>query len=368
MSQRLLEANHRLLTAAPDAATRLRLLQDRAVLLARLGRVDEARAIISAAESDAAAGVPPALVLRLDYVRAIVTYFSRRFADALRDMETVLARVLGQEQPAAALIAECESALALFVQREGDVRGAARYARSVLASTEATLESRYRASLALASLHQDARDHETAYRLFRETHDVVRALDDEIAMASALQRAAISQVAHVRQEAAIGELDARSLSQAVDALLAAIAYIEELQDGPDAGLDHLLLAEMRVLQKRYAEALAIYDRHIAPIDSGGFLHEVTAAMADRARCLLELGQLDNGYGQAVAALRRVDDATPADIRAIVHDNMANALLHLGHRGESKQHRVLSRMAWETYAHEQREARRLLHESSHPTLH
>jgi tetratricopeptide (TPR) repeat protein len=368
MSQRLLEANQRQLTAAPDAVGRLRLLQDRAILLARLGRVDEAREVLSSAERDTAADTPPTLVLRLDYARAIVTYFSRRFADALREMEAVLARVQGQERPAGALLAECESALALFVQREGNVRAAAQYARSVLARAEATLEARYRASLALASLHQDARDHETAYRLFRETHDVVRALDDEIAMASALQRAAVSRAAHVRQEAAIGELDTRSLNEAVEALLAAIAYIERLPDGPGAGLDHLLLAEMRVLQKRYQEALAIYDRHIEPTDQGGFLHEVTAAMADRARCLLELGQLDDGYGQAVAALRRVDDATPADIRAIVHDNMANALLHLGHRGESEQHRILSRMAWETYAHEQREARRLLHESSHPTLH
>ncbi len=71
-------------------------------------------------------------------------------------------------------VAECESAFALFMQREGDVRAALALASSVLANSEATLEARYRASLAMASLHQDAHDHETAYRLYRETYESSR--------------------------------------------------------------------------------------------------------------------------------------------------------------------------------------------------
>ena len=70
----------------------------------------------------------------------------------------------------------------------------------------ATLESRYRAFLALGSLHQDAYDYDEASRLYREAEDVVRQLDDDIAMASWLQRAALTQAAHARQAAALGEL------------------------------------------------------------------------------------------------------------------------------------------------------------------
>jgi hypothetical protein len=368
MSQRLLEANQQQLTATLDAVHRVRLQQDRAVLLARLGRVAEARAVLLAAEQEAPPALPPVLALRFAYARAIATYFSRHFGQASTEMQQALSRARGQLPIDAELIAECESALALFVQREGDVRAAARYARSVLANRDATLESRYRASLALASLHQEARDHAVAFRLYREAHEAVRALDDDIAMASWLQRAALSRAAHARQEAATGELESRTLTEAVDALQTAIAYSEKLQNGPDTSLDHLLLAEMQVLQQRYADALVLYDRYIVAAEPGGFLHEVTAAMADRARCLLELGQLDDGYAQAVVALRRLDDATPANIRAIVHDNMAAALAFLGHRVEAEQNRVLAQMAWEAYGHEQREARRLLHEDPNPTLH
>ncbi|MBC8056043.1 MAG: hypothetical protein H7Y61_05650, partial [Rhizobiales bacterium] len=130
------------------------------MLLARLGRVAEAELTLSDAEQQMPADAPPALRLRFAYVRAIDAYFAKRFADAQHKMHDALkeARLANDRK----LVSECESALALFMQREGDVRNALALARSVLANSEATLEARYRASLAMASLHQDAHDHENA--------------------------------------------------------------------------------------------------------------------------------------------------------------------------------------------------------------
>lgn len=365
MSTRLLEANQQQVASAPDAAQRTRLLQDRAILQARLGRVEEAVRTLDSAEQAAPSDLSPTLVLRFAYARAIAAYFGKHFTEAVEQMGSVLERARALDE---GLATECASTLALFLQREGDVRAAARHARAVLASPGSGLESRYRASLALASLHQDARDYEEAVRLYRETQDVVRSLGDDIAMSSWLGRSAASQAAHARQAAAAGELDARTVNEAVEALERSIAFSEQLPDAPDVSLNRLLLAEMRVLQKQYREALALYDAQLPAIEGDGFLHEVTAAMADRALCLLKLGQADAAYTQAALALRRVDQSTPADIRAIVHENMAAALEQSGQAVEAEQHRVLCRMAWETYAHEQREARRLLRENPTETLH
>jgi tetratricopeptide (TPR) repeat protein len=366
VSQRLLEANQRNVAAAAHVIERIRLLQDRAVLLARLGRVDEAERTLSDAESQMPADAPGLLKLRFAYVRAIDAYFSKRFADAQDQMYSALREA--RKSHALSLIAECESALALFMQREGDVRAAVAHARSVLANSDATLEARYRASLALASLHQDAHDHETAYRLYRETHDVVKDLDDEIAMASWLQRAALAKAAHARQSAGSGELDKSGVKQAIADLQRCIAYAAQVPDGPTTTLDQLLLAEMYVLQKRYDQALALYDQHLPQCEGDGFLHECTAAMADRANCLLQLGQTDAGYAQAVAALRRLDEAAPADIRAIVHENMAAALEAVKQPAQARQHRTMAQAAWDTHGHEQSETRRLLHESAGITVH
>ncbi len=366
MSQRLLDANQRNIAAAVQVSERIRLLQDRAVLLARLGRVAEAERTLADAEDQMPADAPSLLKLRFAYVRAIDTYFSKRFADAQHKMYAALREARKSNE--LSLVAECESALALFMQREGDVRAAVTHARSVLANSDATLEARYRASLALASLHQDAHDHETAYRLYRETHDVVKDLDDEIAMASWLQRAALAKAAHARQSAGCGNLDKAGVRQAIADLQQCIEYAAQVPDGPTTTLDQLLLAEMYVLQKRYEQALALYDLHLPQCEGDGFLHECTAAMADRANCLLQLGQTDAGYAQAVAALRRLDESAPADIRAIVHENMAAALEVVKQPAQARQHRTMAQAAWDTHGHEQSETRRLLHENTFATLH
>ncbi len=366
MSQRLLAANQRNVAAATHVTDRIRLLQDRAVLLARLGRVAEAERTLAEAEQQMPADAPRALELRFAYVRAIDCYFSNRFGDAQRTMYEALREARKSNEPI--LISECESALALFMQREGDVRAALTHARSVLGNGNATLEARYRASLALASMHQDAHDYETAYRLYRETHTVVKDLDDEIAMASWLQRAALAKAAHARQSAGRGELDKAGVKQAIAELQRCIDYAKQVPDGPTTTLDHLLLAEMYVLQNRCKQALALYDQHLPQCEGDGFLHECTVAMADRAKCLLQLGETDAGYAQAVAAWRRLDESTPADIRAIVHENMAAALDAVQQTSQARQHRTMALTAWDAHSHEQSETRRLLHENTLTTLH
>ena len=367
MSQRQLAANQRLVEDARDPIVRVRGLQDRVVLLARLGRAEEAREVLGRAQRELPPDAPAGVRLRNEYASAIRLYFAKRFDDARVAMLDIVERAR-HEAGDLVLVGECESALALFMQREGDVRAAARYAHSVLDNPAATLESRYRAFLALGSLHQDAYDYDEAARLYREAEDVVRRLDDDIAMASWLQRSALTQAAHARQAAALDELEPRMLVSAVDALLKSIDFATHFPEGPDTTLDHLLLAEMHVLQRRYSEALALYEAHLPSAEGEGFLHEVTAALADRGQCLIELGRSEDGHAQLLTAMNRVDESTPSDIRAIVHSNMATALQAMGRAAEGEQHRVLAGMAWETYAHEQREARRLLAAPSAETLH
>lgn len=360
VSQRLLEKNERSVASAQHAIERIRLLQDRAVLLARLGRVAEAEQALLTAEQQMPADAPQSLSLRFDYVRAIDTYFSRRFGDAQRRMAETLRQARQSDEQA--LVAECESALALFMQREGDIRGAASHARSVLANSDATPEVRYRATLALAALYQDAHDHETAYRLFRETYEVVKSLDDEIAMASWLHRTALAKAAHARQSSSCAEFDSDAVKQAIAGLKDSIAYSAQLPFGPTMVLDQLLLAEMYALQERYQQALALYDAHLPQCEGDGFLHERTAAMSIRASCLLQLGEIDAGYAQAVAALKRLDEAAPADVRAIVHANMAAALESMQQLDQACQHRTMAQAAWDAHCHGQDEARRMLNDS------
>jgi tetratricopeptide (TPR) repeat protein len=357
MSTRLLERIEHELATAGNPVERVRLLQDRAVALTRLGRIDESQAVLDRARGEATAALPEWLTLRHDYVAAIQTYFARRFGDALAQMRDVLARALALGH--ASLIGECESALAIFLQREGDVRRAARHARAVLANASATAESRYRAALALASMLQDAGAHDEAARLYAEARAAVDRMDDDIAQASLLHRNAALRAAHVRQAAARGELDDAALRGAIDELRKSIEFAQTLGEAPGRVLDALMLAEMFVLQKRFEEALVLYEANLAQAERDGRLVEVTVALADRALCLLKTGRTDEALAAARAAQARLDDATPAEIRAIVHGNLASMLEALGDAAQAREHAALARIAWEATAHEQREARRLL---------
>jgi tetratricopeptide (TPR) repeat protein len=356
--------NEQQLARATDPALRLRLLQDRVVLLARVERLADAEAALQAADpllGDAA----PCAHLRNRYSRAVLDYFSRQFKKATNALLEVLDEA--RDHCPRELVGEIQSALALFTQRDGDVRASAYHARAVLANKAATPESRYRALLALASLHQDAYDYGAAVALYREAEQIAKDRQDAVGRASCLLRMAATRASQARQAAAAGRPDPETIGRVADEITESIAFARSNLALQERNLEALLLAEMRMLQGQYAVALELYDMHVPDADGSGRLPEVTAALSDRAYCLLQLGRAEAALAGAQSALARLDDWTPADIRAIVQDNMAAVRASRGERDLAEQHRVLARMAWQAHAHAQREALRVLQGGAPPTL-
>jgi tetratricopeptide (TPR) repeat protein len=354
-----LERNARALAATSDALERVPLLQDRAVLLARLGDHDASRAASAESARLLTADAPPCLHLRSRYVAAIQAYFSLRFDEANAQMRQALADARADCR--LALVSECESALALFMQREGDTRGAVQFARAVLANAEATHESRYRALLTLASLHETAGDFPAAASLYEEMQAPLAALDDDIATASWRSRSACNRAGQLRLKAVQGELDKNELAATIEALRDSIAFASALASSVQRSIEHLVLAEMQMLAGRYDEALATYDAHLPGTETTGFLIEATVAIADRARCLLQLGRRAEAVAGIERALARLDETTPAEVRAIVHENAAAVALASARTRDAHQHEQLAQIAWAATRHEQQEARRLLME-------
>jgi tetratricopeptide (TPR) repeat protein len=356
--------NEQQLAQATDPAVRLVLLQDRVVLLARVERLADAEAALLEADK-LLSGAGPCAQLRSRYARAVLDYFSRQFKKATNALLEVLDEA--RDHCPRELVGEIQSALALFTQRDGDVRASAYHARAVLANKVATGESRYRALLALASLHQDAYDYGKAVALYREAEEIARDRQDVVGRGSCLLRMAATRASQARQAAATGRPDPENVARVADEIVESIAFARSNLALQERNLEALLLAEMRMLQGQYGVALELYDIHLPDAEGSGHLPEVTAALSDRAFCLLQLGRADAALSGAQSALARLDDWTPADIRAIVQDNMAAVLASRGDRELAEQHRVLARMAWQAHAHAQREALRVLQGSAPPTL-
>ena len=361
-----LKDNDDQLARAQAPGERLRLLQDRAVLLARRESLADSEAALGEAEKLHAAVSDGCAQLRTRYARAVHDYFSRQFKKASNALLEVLDEA--RDHCPRELQGEIQSALALFTQRDGDVRASAYHARAVLANRSATPESRYRALLALASLHQDAYDHGNAVALYREAEQIALESRDDIGRASCLLRMAATRASQARQAAAAaGRPDLEVIERVADEIAHSIDFARGLAALQERNLEALLLAEMRMLQGRFDVALKLYDEHLPDADGQGRLPEVTAAISDRAHCLLRLGRAEAALAGAQSALARLDDWTPADIRAIVQDNMATVRASRGERELAEQHRVLARMAWQAHAHAQREALRVLQGGAPPTL-
>jgi len=360
-----LKDNEDQLARAAAPADRLRLLQDRAVLLARRESLVESEAVLAAADKLHAVVDDACGQLRTRYARAVHDYFSRQFKKATNALLEVLDEA--RDHCPRELLGEIQSALALFTQRDGDVRASAYHARAVLANRSATPESRYRALLALASLHQDAYDHAKAVALYREAEQIALESRDEIGRASCLLRMAATRASQARQAAADGKPDLDTIERVAEEIAQSIAFAQSLSALQERNLEALLLAEMRMLQGQFDVALKLYDEHLPDADGQGRLPEVTAAISDRAHCLLRLGRAAAALAGAQSALARLDDWTPADIRAIVQDNMATVRASRGERELAEQHRVLARIAWQAHAHAQREALRVLQGGAPPTL-
>jgi tetratricopeptide (TPR) repeat protein len=340
--------------------------QDRAIEAARRGRLDEARAACAQAAAATAQLSPPdaGLALRSAYVEALITYFSRQVGpaiEALRELPA-RARALGDGE----LLAEFASTLALFCLRNGEVRSATAYARDALAEVAAAPDARYRAALALANLHQDARQPEEARRHFDLAMHAAAEAGDVLGTARVMCNQAGAQVARLRQDAAAGHPDTGAAQTAVAAVGASLDAVDRIEGAEPMPLDFLLMGEALRLAGRWPDALALFDAHLEQASQDGELPELVVARADRAVCLLELGRVDEALASARAAVASLDETSPSDTRAVAHDALARALERAG-EPEAANHRALAQASWDIRAREQRDVARLMatpHEPDH----
>jgi tetratricopeptide (TPR) repeat protein len=341
----------------PEVAA-VREAQDRAVEAARRGRLDEARAACAEAVTLTGQLAPPdaGLALRCVYVEALITYFSRRVAPAIETLRELpaRARALGDGE----LLAECASTLALFCLRNGEVRSATAYARDALAEVAAASEARYRAALALANLHQDAHQTDEAKRHYDLAMHAAAEAGDVLGTARVMCNQAGAQVNQVRQEAAAGRAEPGAADGAVAAVEASLEAVDRIDGSGPMALDYLLLGEALRLAGRWSEALALFDVHLEAAARDGELPELVLARADRAVCLLELGQPEAALVAARAAVASLDNTSPTDARAVAHEALARALEQLGD-AEAGNHRALAQAAWDIRAREQRDTARLM---------
>lgn len=345
MFSRLLDRNTLALADTTTPAERAPLLIERAVVLARLGRLDDARAALTQAAQASRDHRSPLLNVRMQLARATCDFLVDKEAQAIEAFQQAYAD--GVALGDASLRAECAAELAFALQHMRRVQEAIVLAAEALhwARTE-DHATRYTAYLTLAILAHAAGLLEPALRLFRLAHGAAQAMDDQLGVGSVVRHMARLQALQVRIRYEQGAPDAESLKQSIVGVQSGIAFsrMSERVSDSDA-YDYTQLAALMMLQKRYTEALTLLNEYSPHLLPAGYQQEYALAQSDRAICLLGIGDNASALGASEDAVSRMKTLRQAYAQALICSQHARILAALG-RADAESFAARARAAWQ----------------------
>jgi hypothetical protein len=316
----------------------------RALLWARHGRMDEARAELNRLHQRAFQQPRVELAAWLHFVEGLMAYFNDFFSAARERVERAqrLAADLGLEE----LDAHCQAWLAhmAVIAREPEV--AARYAQAALAHPGAQAGSRFRAANALALAWSLCGAPEAA-GWFSLARQHALADGDDAALAALLYNQTQTRALQLRVAALRGQP-----GEAPAALLSveSISHYDSAVGGSSQGnLTPLLRAQLLVLQGDWAQAAPLLEAHLPAAAASGLSRLGLSLLADLAWCWVQRGDTAKArtLSEQTAAELRVESDTTSDIedRAAAHARLAEVRARLGDADGSARHAAAAEQAW-----------------------
>jgi tetratricopeptide (TPR) repeat protein len=110
----------------------------------------------------------------------------------------------------------------------------------------------------------------------------------------------------------------------------------------------LVRAQLLVAESRFAEAIPLYSASLDHPLQENLRRRESCFFADRAWCLVHLGQPDQARGDVEAAIRTADAITDVDDIAAAHARVARVFERLGQSGSAASHREIARSHLEHY--------------------
>lgn len=114
-------------------------------------------------------------------------------------------------------------------------------------------------------------------------------------------------------------------------------------------LEPILRAQIHSLQDQFDLASHLYDTHLAAMAFRGALRLQSNLLADRAWCRFQIGMFAGAEEDAYAAIQSLMDETQIDERAATHSRLAQVFGCLGHSTEADKQTELAQASWAAFA-------------------
>lgn len=318
----------------------------RALLLARHGRMEQARSELTSLHQLAFQHPHPELGAWLHFAEGLMSYYT----DFSSSSHEKIARA--QQIARAAGLADLEALCAAWLSQLAYVRHAEdeMLAQAGLCDRLAEADdhgARYRLCMTLGLAHQHANLNTEALAWYSLARRHALSDGDDASLSALMYNMAEMRTAQARRA---------SLSEAVKAgeglLLGAdsIKHYDAAMGGsvmPD--LTPLLRAQILVVEGQFAQALELYEAHLPQAMANGLARLGSSLLADLAWCRVNLGQPERALMQARESEFELDAHCDVDDRAATHSRLSQVYAALGQAEVAAQQASLAASEWREFA-------------------
>lgn len=324
----------------------------RALLLARHGRLDQARSELTGLHQLAFQHPHPELGAWLHFAEGLMSYYT----DFSSSAHEKIARA--QQIARAASLPALEALCAAWLAQLAYVRHASEemLRQAELCDRLAAPDdhgARYRLCTVMGLAHQYADLNEPAQAWFSQARRHALIDGDDASVSALMYNMAEMRTAQARRASLVAALAAVSGGQGLLLGADSIKHYDAAMGGsvmPD--LTPLLRAQILVVEGDFAQALALYEAHLPQAMASGLARLGSSLLADLAWCRVNLGQQEQGLLQAREAEFELDAHCDVDDRAATHSRLAQVYAALGQTYAAAQQAALAQAEWQEFAVQQ----------------
>lgn len=340
MKSRLLGRLDDAIASARDPMQAACLAAERAALLARLGRFDDALAELAILRARPASSHSAALAVWLCLADGMVEHFRNQSPSARDRIHRAYAlAVAARLHP---LIALSAAWLAHTDYVYGDLPGLARHVAEALQEAEPGHHAaRARATLVAAQGYHWGGRADLAQPWYQRAHEHATAEGDETTLSALLKNRAWISGNQARMASIFGPelfpVDAAALRHAQMSAESSEHFDAHLGQTALRSLGPVMRAQLLVAQGRYAEALGALQQHLEVSEQDGSDYTRPVLHADIAWCQVNLGQHDAALASARAAEASVVPDCEEEDLAAAHGRLRQVYAALKHDDDARTH-------------------------------
>ncbi|HEX6361943.1 MAG TPA: hypothetical protein VFZ93_03245 [Albitalea sp.] len=340
MKSRLLSRLDAALASARDPMQAACLAAERAALLARMGRFDEACAELGTLRTRPACASHPALAVWICLADGMVEHFRNQSATARDRIQRAYA--LAAAARLRPLIALSAAWLAHTDYVYDDLPGLARHVAEALQEADPDHHAaRARASLVAAQGYHWGGREDRAQPWYRRAHEHATAEGDETTISALLKNRAWVSGNQARMASIFGAelfpVDATALRHAQMSAESAEHFDRHAGHTALSSLGPVMRAQLLVAQARYEEALGVLQEHLAVSAAEGSDYTRPVLQADVAWCLASLGRPAAALASAREAEASFVPDCEAEDRAAAHGRLRQVFEALGMPADAAAH-------------------------------